>query len=154
MHISGSHTEYEKKRTRSCLSGISKPITLSLPTGKTDTKKNVRGFVANLIHSLDASHINLIINRINKREGGIPLYTIHDCYATTPNFMGQLNQVVLSTFIDQYFDSNYLNTLHRNLLEQLNSLPLEVDEVSQTVTDPETGEVIEIPQIPGIILAN
>lgn len=152
MHIGGTHIEFEKKRTRSKLSGVSKPITLSLPTGKTDKKKNARGFIANLIHSLDASHINLIINRINQREGGMPLYTIHDCYATTPNFMAELNRIVLSTFIEQYFDSNYLTMLHRNLLEQLNSLPIEIDE-GQTVTDPETGEIIAIPQIPPIILA-
>lgn len=44
----------------------------------------------NLIHSLDASNIQLLCKFLNENEIKIPLYTVHDCFASTANNMSIL----------------------------------------------------------------
>lgn len=157
MHINMSRRLFTSKVTKTKLVGTAKPITVTIPTGKMDTKGNIRGFVANLIHSLDASHINLIIKNIAKDrpDNLIPIYTIHDCYATTPNNMASLNKIVLSSFIEQYFDSQYIIKLHRNLLEQIKSYKLIVNEDGdEYLIHPKTQDRIKVPKIPETILNN
>jgi DNA-directed RNA polymerase len=66
----------------------------------------------NLLHSLDASNIHLLCNNLS----GQPLYTIHDCFATTANNMVVIEQEVKKTFIEIYFSSgNYLVKMHNNI---------------------------------------
>ena len=72
----------------------------------------------NLIHSLDASNIHLFILKLNKE----PIYTVHDCFATTPNNMLKIEKLVKEAFIEIYFkDGNYLEKMHNNLMEQIQS---------------------------------
>lgn len=64
-----------------------------------DSKKLQSRIVANYIQSIDAS---LCINTINTLQSlSLPIATIHDCFATTPN---------------------HANTLHSTLLKEINSL--------------------------------
>jgi len=53
----------------------------------------------NLIHSLDASNIHLLCEKLKD----IPLYTIHDCFASTPNNMEVIEKMVKFAFIEIYF---------------------------------------------------
>jgi hypothetical protein len=41
----------------------------------------------NLIHSLDACNIHLLVNELleGNKNRILPLYTIQDCFASTPN---------------------------------------------------------------------
>ena len=50
-----------------------------------------------------------------------PLFTIHDCFATTPNNMEQLNQLVKASFSEIYFGKNYLIKMHNSFLDQIKS---------------------------------
>ena len=79
----------------------SKPVTISIPTNKFNIPKIKRSFMPNLIHSLDASNIHLLCNKLVASQNQLPLrsgpnaannnilqgniYTIHDCFATSPN---------------------------------------------------------------------
>jgi len=70
----------------------------------------------NLIPLLDASNIHLIILKLTN----IPLYIIHDCFATTVNNMELLDLLVKSTFIEIYFgDINLLKNMHPQLIKQI-----------------------------------
>ena len=72
----------------------------------------------NLVHSLDASNIHLLIDYL-KNE---PLFTIHDCLASTPNNMSKMELMVKNVFIKIYLaDSNYLEKMHNNFIDQINS---------------------------------
>lgn len=158
MKINMSNKIFKSHKTKTKLINTARPITISIPTNMLDVKANVRGFVANLIHSLDASHINLIIKNIiqKKNQDKIPLYTIHDCFATTPYNMNKLNNIVLTSFIEQYYESNYIRKLHQNLLEQITSFGIIIikeNDVSYII-DPNTNEKIYIPKIPQEILDN
>ena len=50
-----------------------------------------------------------------------PLYTIHDCFATTTSRMNDLKGIVNTIFASMYFDKPYLLDLHNSLLIQLSS---------------------------------
>jgi DNA-directed RNA polymerase len=64
----------------------------------------------NLVHSLDASNVHLLCNNLT----GQPLYTIQDCFATTPNNMEFIEHCVKDAFIKIYFSSG--NYLEKNAL--------------------------------------
>jgi len=99
--ISLSIRQFESKITQSNLVQYSKPITIKLPLNKLDNKSIISGFMPNLIHSLDASNIHLLIPKLTDQ----PLYTVHDCFATTANNMSKLDNLILikETFIQIYF---------------------------------------------------
>lgn len=110
--------EFEAKKTRTSLLPNSKFVTLQLPTNKIDSYRSKLSFIANMIHSLDANNIVFLIKLIEK--SGIPLYTVHDCFASTPNNMEYLDLNVKKAFINIYLqDESFLEMMHNNFVEQL-----------------------------------
>jgi DNA-directed RNA polymerase len=72
----------------------------------------------NLIHSLDASNVHLLCDKLANK----PLYTIHDCFATTANHMEDLENDIKKAFIEIYFSNgNYLEKMHNSLIDQIKS---------------------------------
>jgi uncharacterized protein YggT (Ycf19 family) len=49
----------------------------------------------------------------------VPLYTIHDCFATTPNNMALIKNNVTRLFSEMYFSTSYIKILHISLLKRL-----------------------------------
>jgi DNA-directed RNA polymerase len=98
-----------------------KPITISIPTSNLDFSSIKRGFMPNLIHSLDASNIHILIDMIINQDLKINLYTIHDCFASTCDGMEIIDKLVREAFIVIYFDMDYLNKLHNYLIYKINS---------------------------------
>ena len=86
-----------------------RPITITLPTKQLDKMAIKRSLMPNLIHSLDATNIQLFINKVEK---AIPFYTIHDCFASLPNNMMYLESKVKEAFIEIYFKDT--NSIKRN----------------------------------------
>ena len=41
---------------------------------------------------------------------------VHDCFGTHPNDMGQLHHIVRKTFVLQYSDNNFLNSVREKLI--------------------------------------
>ena len=110
----------------------------------------------NLIHSLDASNIHLFIHKL-KNE---PVYTIHDCFATTANNMGKIENYVKEAFIEIYFkDGNYLEKMHNHILEQIKAYTdNEVIEDNKgdkyiKINDSADG-IVRIPDIPQQFISN
>jgi DNA-directed RNA polymerase len=107
---------YSSELTKSKLVSTSKPVTIRLPQNRLNKMAIKRSFMPNLIHSLDASNIHLLIPKLTDQ----PLYTVHDCFATTLNNMSKLELFVKEAFIEIYFrDGNYLKNMHNNLIEQI-----------------------------------
>ena len=53
-----------------------------------------------------------------QKLSGIPIYTIHDCFASTANNMSIIEYKVKTSFIEIYFkDGNYLEKMHNHLGE-------------------------------------
>jgi hypothetical protein len=122
LKISLSTVTFKSVRTRSSLIPYGKPVTISIPTKKLNSKKIKSSFMPNLIHSLDASNIHLLCNNLKLMNIQPPLYTIHDCFASTPNNMAIMENEVKKSFIEIYFkDQNYIEKMHNNLIEQIRS---------------------------------
>ena len=99
----------------------------------------------NLIHSLDASNIHLLIKNLNN----IPIFTIHDCFATLPNDMKNLELLVKRAFIEIYFlNDNYLEKMHENIVNQIKSYTLAVTDSKGIEHINIKGKDYVIPQIP------
>lgn len=154
LKISLSTMKFENVVTKTKLIKSSKPVTISLPTNELNKIKIKRSFMPNLIHSLDASNIHLLITKlINSKQQKIQnIYTIHDCFATTANEMKHLDWLIKCTFIDIYFkEGNYLEKMHNNILDQI--LSYVNYEIYTKVTDnieyvKINNQYFELPQIP------
>jgi DNA-directed RNA polymerase len=96
-------------------------VTISLPTKKLNIRKIKTSLMPNLIHSLDACNIHLLVNELLEGERRLPLYTIHDCFASTPNNISTLEIYIKRTFLKIYFEGDYLEEMHKNILAQITS---------------------------------
>jgi DNA-directed RNA polymerase len=148
---------YESVRTKTKLFKAAKPITISIPGEGYDFQAIQKGFIANFIHSLDAANIHILIKMLKDLNlDHIPLYTIHDCFATTPNNMYKLNKVILSAFIELYFDSNYIVKLNDNIIAQICSYGYDIEEIDGKKyfinRNEESDELIPLPSIPEELL--
>ena len=123
-----------------------------MPTYKTEKIKMSISFMPNFIHSLDASNVHLLINYLSK-EDNISFYTIHDCFASTPNKIGILEKTVKKAFIDIYFkDEGYLLKTHKNFIKEIkDKFEIKIindKECVEIVNSTKEKEYLELPQLP------
>lgn len=103
--------KFKSTEIRAKLLPSSKTATIKLPIDAKDRLKMIRSFMPNFIHSLDAANVHLLLNNLSPEN--IPIYTVHDCFASTPNNMLQLERFVKEAFIEIYFNKEgYLKKLH------------------------------------------
>jgi DNA-directed RNA polymerase len=122
LKLSYSNIKFKSIRTKSKLLPNSKHVTISLPTEQFDLNKMKRSFMPNFIHSLDAANVHLLLLKLSDLKKPCPVYTIHDCFASSPNNMGFLEEQVKQAFIEIYFrDEGYLRILHQGIIEPINS---------------------------------
>lgn len=76
----------------------------------------------NLVHSLDASNIYLLVEALAHDYQSFPLYTIHDCFASLPNNMGELEDRIKTAFIKMYLEKPYLLQLEEFILKDLSNI--------------------------------
>ena len=98
----------QKENSSVSLFGKTKRIVIRENETKLDNSKQVQAIIPNIIHSLDASHLINLILKANK-ENFKPIISVHDCFATLPNKMKELDFKVKKEFIDLYYQINFLN---------------------------------------------
>nr|QWO71438.1 RNA polymerase [Termitomyces sp. T123] len=118
MTIKMAYTELKRKRGKN-LFNPKKSNSVSLPLKKMDKLANKIAFMPNFIHSMDSTNIQLLIKILRENKQNINLFTIHDCFATTPDTMKLLNSEVRKAFAMMYFDLNYIKNLHLDFLKQI-----------------------------------
>jgi DNA-directed RNA polymerase len=122
MTIKLSYVKMKSIRTRiNLIEKGREKVTISLPSKTLNKKKLMTSIMPNLIHSLDACNIHLLIKNVLDNKLNIPIYTIHDCFASTPNNMASLERLIKLTFLEIYFKGEYLEKMHNNILEQIKS---------------------------------
>jgi len=127
VKIKYQQIKFDSFVTKNKIINISKPITISIPTNKINKVKMLRSFMPNFIHSLDASNVHLLLHKLIKNEQ-IPVYTVHDCFASTANNMSILEHNVKKAFIDIYFsEEGFLLKSHNRIISQ-------IKEVHETIT--------------------
>lgn len=119
--ISRTYEKFKLSKTKSFVFSSRKPMSLRMRTGEVNVVKRKRAFLANLVHSLDARNIHVLVKLINEYGSHFPIYTIHDCFATTPNNMYKsLEPLVKRAFIQIYFsDEGFLTKIHNNIMKDL-----------------------------------
>lgn len=83
-----------------------------------NTIKQVNSFVPNFIHSMDASHIIILLNRIEK-DFDFSVVTIHDCFAVHANKAELLSHLVKESFITLYGEKDCIDKFHSHMLENI-----------------------------------
>ena len=121
MKISVSNMKFKTKQSRTLFRSV-KSITISLPNVNLLNIQEIKnGLMPNFIHSLDSANIHILIEKLNNLKLDIPIYTVHDCFASTPKNMNLVNNLVKDAFADIYFKKNYLLKMHENLIDQIKS---------------------------------
>ncbi len=75
-------------------------INYRVPTDKQDVRRNLSAYSPNVTHSMDATHLAMVVSRLPK---GIPFVTIHDSYGlTAPDVARCGQQLIAEAFADLY----------------------------------------------------
>nr|QWO71442.1 RNA polymerase [Termitomyces titanicus] len=146
MKIYMGYNQFEQKNTNVFFKKRKRGSIVNLPINKIDKLANKIAFMPNFIHSMDSANVQLLIKNLIIKNEFINLFTIHDCFASTPETMRLLNFEVRRAFAMIYFDQNYIYIMHRNFLNQIRShttiyedngfesIPLDIAQIEKTDT--------------------
>jgi len=92
--------------------------------GQVDTRRQAQGIAPNFIHSMDAAHLQRVVNS-EYEKGNRNFLMIHDSFGTDAAHAGSLFRTIREEFVNLYKDQNHL----ANFLEQVSYLINETDKV-------------------------
>ena len=111
------YRKYDGVRIDSTIAGVRTQVTLKVETDAIDTRKQAQGIAPNFVHSMDASHLVLTVNKC--LEAGVTsLAMIHDSYGTHAADADTLSEQLREAFIEQY-SGDVLGVFIENLRQQL-----------------------------------
>lgn len=97
-------------------------ITLNLKVtdrNKLDKNRQIRSFMPNLIHSLDAASLTLLYNKFLKMSTDKLFFSIHDCFGVTATNVDNLKIMLASVYTEMYSNTNYLIKLNEHFIALL-----------------------------------
>jgi hypothetical protein len=96
-------------------------IRLSVFTRQLDLVKQSRAFMPNLIHSLDALSLMMLLDQyFNNSELDVKnIYTIHDCFAMGMGHIEYIIDKLRKVYISIYSDDRYLEVLDKCILRNI-----------------------------------
>lgn len=86
-----------------------------------DSRREVQAIIPNIIHSLDASHLTMLIDKWDSY-----ILPIHDCFGTHPNDMFKLAELVRESFILLYSNNDFLTKIDYKFRENLKDYKIEI----------------------------
>lgn len=89
--------EFQSKKVKISIGGGRK-VEFKVYTDEIDKKGHQNGFSPNYIHSLDATHLIMTINRL-KEENIEDIVTVHDSFATHANDVDRLSKSLKEAFV-------------------------------------------------------
>ena len=96
---------------------------LLVGTKKLNKRKQIRALMPNLIHSLDASSLALVVDMFfkdNIKESNVNnFYSIHDCFAVTANNIVNLIKYIKLVYIKIYSDEQYLRKFDEGIINSI-----------------------------------
>jgi len=85
-----------------------------------DNKKQITAFMPNLVHSLDAASLALLLDFYFKGARNVKnIYTIHDCFAVTANNVSNMMDLLKLTYINIYSEDTYLKKLDKGIIDNI-----------------------------------
>lgn len=95
-------------------------------TRQIDSKANTNGASPNFVHSLDATHLMMVVNDLAARIGHQDIALVHDSFGTHAAFAPELFDTIRLTMEELYEANDVLEDF-----KKLNELPKEVPEVTK-----------------------
>lgn len=88
---------------------------------KFNSQKQIRAFMPNLVHSLDAASLAMLVDLyFNKQlDSTKNIYAIHDCFAVTANNVENIMELLKLVYIQIYSEGNYLKQLDLEIKHQI-----------------------------------
>ena len=100
-----------------------KTFSIKVKTGKVNKRKQIRALMPNLIHSLDAASLCLILDMFyvdsKVLSNRFNFFAIHDCFAVTANNVPNLIKIIKLVYIKIYSDNLYLETFDNAIIESI-----------------------------------
>ena len=93
----------------------------TLNKDKLNRTKQIRAFMPNLVHSLDAASLVLLLDSYFN-DSSNSIYTIHDCFAVPANKVSNLLEHLKLTYIKIYSDETYLMKLDNGIIESIKNI--------------------------------
>jgi len=104
----------------SSMFGNRNSVTLSKPIlDKINLRKQNTGIVPNIVHSLDATNVAILIKNIKYKHKNLDVLTIHDCFATQANDVEVMKIQIKLAFLTIYGDKKFLNRYNRFILSYI-----------------------------------
>ena len=135
----GSHSDEDQKRELVVAleesEALSKRSTYShRKIGTTrDENGERRGLSPNFIHSHDACHMRLVLDKLQS-AGVQNVWSVHDAFGAHPNHMSDLRRFAVSSFVETHKAKNPQGTLSQintQRFEDLISPTMDIDDVAQ-----------------------
>lgn len=91
---------------------------LNFPTDKVDSRKQALGISPNFVHSMDASHLVLTVNKA--LDAGITSFAmVHDSYGTHAADAETLAYLLREAFVEMYTQHDVLEEFRQGVLRQI-----------------------------------
>src|SRR3978361_325201 len=86
---------------------------------KIHNAKQIRALMPNLIHSLDAASLTLLVKLFVEQSNHFQFYAIHDCFVVPCNKVPLLFDLLKAVYISIYLDDNYLRNFDQGLKKNI-----------------------------------
>ena len=96
---------------------------VQMPTDKPDVRGFMCGISPNFIHSMDASHMSLVIEDWDKTFGAV-----HDSFSTHASDIEELLALTKEKFIELYDVDNFYDRIENEIITDTNGLDVEQPE--------------------------
>lgn len=108
-------SEYNKmvKTKIECRAFIQNRLVLYKQTDDIDLRKVQFAIAPNFIHSLDASHLDMVIAACEAE--GIPIVAIHDDFGTTARHTQRLHEIIREQFVRMYTEFDIIGDMARSV---------------------------------------
>jgi DNA-directed RNA polymerase len=123
------------KRLDLLFNGQRLQLTLTIEGTKIDSKNQTLAIAPNFVHSMDATHLMMTVNRLKAEGITVSFAVIHDSFGVHACDVDELHYALRDEFINLYSDSEVLVEFHRESL-----LRVPEDQWADVEPAPEAGE--------------
>lgn len=126
--IEQKYVKMDSKSIKYSVLGKHKTINLNIKTDDVNIRRQNQGIVPNIVHSMDAANISLLIIKLLQIKCSIPIITIHDCFGTNANYVDLLSHHIRIAFLHIYGEKNFIERYHNFSIEYLKNLGLKFND--------------------------
>lgn len=110
------------------IGGKKQTIVLRLKLDQVDARKQANAIIPNVIHSLDASHLHIVVGQL-KSHNINEFLSVHDCFGAHPNNIKVMSELVRVSFANLYSSPHYIDTFHEDVIKNVSDYYEVLDDV-------------------------